>query len=223
MKKYIEYYLNKKNIMYPAEYVIRIFKGKYPSLNLSKEIFSGKKILDLSCGDGRHLIFLSTLGFKLFGTEISESIVRIVKEKLKKLNITADIRVGTNDHIPFEDNYFDFLLSWNVCYYMREENLNFLSHVKEYSRVLKPSGKLILSIPKKTNFIYQDSEEILPGYRKIKDYFGVRDGIILKCFENLQEIIKWFSPYFTNFKIADIHDNCFGLNYHWYIIVCEKR
>jgi len=43
LKKYIEYYLNKKDIMCPAEYVIRIFKGKYPSLNLSKEIFSGKK------------------------------------------------------------------------------------------------------------------------------------------------------------------------------------
>ena len=45
----------------PAEYVIRIFKGKYPRLNLIKNSFKNKKICDIGCGCGRHMIFLKTL------------------------------------------------------------------------------------------------------------------------------------------------------------------
>jgi SAM-dependent methyltransferase len=210
--------------MYPAEYVVRIFKGKYPRLSFSENSFQNKKILDISCGDGRHLIFLHSLGFEVYGTEITEDIVEKVKGNLSKWSISGDVRVGTNDNLPFKDNFFDYMLSWNVCYYMREtKNLHFEKHVEEYSRVLKNDGFLILSIPKKTSFIYKNSIEVAPGYRRIRDYFGIRTGTVLKVFESLQEIIDYFSPYFKDFVVADIHDDCFGLNYHWYIIVCKKK
>ena len=42
-KKYNKTFLNQKNIAYPAEYVIRIFKGDYPKLKLSKKKFLNKK------------------------------------------------------------------------------------------------------------------------------------------------------------------------------------
>jgi len=41
---------NTKNIAYPAEYVIRIFKGDYPKLKLSKNSFLKKKICDINWG-----------------------------------------------------------------------------------------------------------------------------------------------------------------------------
>ena len=37
-KKYNKTFLNQKNIAYPAEYVIRIFKGNYPKLKLSIDL-----------------------------------------------------------------------------------------------------------------------------------------------------------------------------------------
>ena len=40
---------------YPAEYVIRIFKGSYPKLNFDKKSYDGKKICDIGCGVGRNL------------------------------------------------------------------------------------------------------------------------------------------------------------------------
>lgn len=115
--------------MYPAEYVIRIFKGKYPRLNLSKDSFKNKKICDVGCGDGRHLVFLRKCGFDVYGVEITEKIVNKVKNNLLKAKIDADVRVGTNDNIPFKDNYFDYLLSWNACYYMGKQS-DFSKYVK---------------------------------------------------------------------------------------------
>ena len=104
---------------YPAEYVIRMFKGNYPKLNLMREGYAGKSILDIGCGDGRHLSFFNTMGFeRLAGTEISEETVSIAKNNLNEINIDADIRVGVNNNLGFGTEEFDFLLSWNVCYYL---------------------------------------------------------------------------------------------------------
>ena len=34
-------------------------------------------------------------------------------------------------------DYFDYLLSWNACYYMEDETSLIGNHVSEYARVLK--------------------------------------------------------------------------------------
>lgn len=209
---------------YPSEYVIRILKGKYPNLQISSNDFSKKKIIDLGCGDGRNLPLLYSLGFDVFGAEISNKIINTISDNLKKFGINdVQLKVGTNDNMPFEDNFADYLLSWNSCYYMGN-SFDFDAIVDEYSRILKKDGYLILSIPKKTCFIYRDSEMIQTGFRKItNDPFNVRNGEILRMFESENEIEKTFSKHFDRFIIGDINDDCFGLNYHWHIIVCQKK
>lgn len=208
---------------YPAEYVIRIFKGSYPRLNFDKDSFKNKKICDEGCGDGRNLVLLKQCGFDIYGVELTDDIVNNVTSNLQDIKIDVDIRVGTNDNIPFEDEYFDYLLSWNACYYIGELR-DFSKYVTKFARVLKPNGYLILSIPKKTCFIYHSSEKLKKGYRIIRnDPFNVRNGEILRMFENENEIQKEFSGYFKNFIFGSIHDDCFGYDYHWHLVVCQKK
>jgi len=126
-----------REISYPAEYVIKIFKGKYPNLNLSQNGFVGKKICDFSCGDGRHLQFFKNCGFDVYATEISEGLVKIVSDNIKPLDL--DMRVGNNIKNPFSDSFFDYFLSWNACYYM-DDNLDFDIHVREIARTIKKGG-----------------------------------------------------------------------------------
>ncbi len=45
-EEWTKHYLS-NNIMYPAENVVRIFKGKYPNLSISDNDFTGKKICDI--------------------------------------------------------------------------------------------------------------------------------------------------------------------------------
>ena len=221
--EWTKYIQSLSEIAYPAEYVIRIFKGKYPRLNLDKN-FHNKKICDVGCGSGRNFVLLQECGFDLYGVEISDVIVAKVRSNLIKMNINdADIRVGSNLDIPFDDDYFDYLLSWNGCYYMGD-NRNFDDYVKEFAHVLKPEGYLILSIPKKTCFIYQDSELLNKGYIIVKnDPFNIRNGEILRIFENEEEIIQSFSKHFKNFVFASVEDDCFGYNYHWHLVICRKK
>lgn len=215
--------LNEKEMAFPSEYVIRIFKGSYPFLNFDKSSYKNKKICDIGCGDGRNLVLLNQCGFDTYGVELTKEITTKVMSDLNKLNINSEIQVGTNQNIPFDENFFDFLLSWNSCYYLGD-NRDFNTHVKEFSRILKKDGYLILSIPKKTCFIYHGSEKLKDGYQIIRnDPFNIRNGEILRMFEDEKEIEHVFSKYFKNFVFASIHDDCFGFDYHWHLIVCQKK
>ncbi len=222
-KRWNSAFLNKKNIAYPAEYVIRIFKGDYPKLKLSKNSFRKKKICDISCGDGRNLAFLHACGFDIYGTEITKTIVNNTKKSLLKSNIKPTLKVGTNSTINFKDNFFDYLLSWNAIYYMGEK-LDFDSHVNEHFRVLKKNGYLIMSIPKLKFPYFKGAKKLNSKYCVIQnDPLKIRNGHTLRYFSNQSEIKKAFSKKFKNFVFGSIEDDCFGYNYHWYLVVCQKK
>ena len=223
-KNYTKSFLNQKNIAYPAEYVIRIFKGDYPNLKLSKKSFHNKKICDISCGDGRNLVFLHDCGFSLYGTEITKEIVDKTKKNLLKLKIKPILKTGTNSNIKFGNNFFDYLLSWNSVYYMGKDQLEFEEHVKEYSRVLKKNGYLVMAIPKLAFHYFKGSKKIKTGYCIIKnDTLKLRNGQVLRYFKNKNEIERAFSSKFKNFIFGSIEDDCFGYNYHWYLVICQKK
>lgn len=214
----------KNDIAWPAEYIIRILKGNYPNLNLSAEIQSQMKICDVGFGDGRNFLVYNQLDLDMFGVEITEEIVEKAQNHLNSFDINhVHLKVGNNKDIPFESNFFDFLVSWNSCYYMGN-NTNFNDYLEEFARVLKKDGNFILSIPKETSFIYKNSEEIEGGYRIIKeDPFLIRNGETLKVFESEEDIEETFGRYFKDFKFASIHDDCFGFNYHWHLVVCKRK
>ena len=222
-KEWSKVLLRQNSIAYPAEYVIRIFKGNYPKLQLSKKSFSRKKICDISCGDGRNIVLLDECGFDVYGTDITKEIVKHTKENLKQLGIKSIIKVGNNSHLPFDSDYFDYLLSWNSCYYMGN-NLDFNLHVNEYARVLKKNGYLVMSIPKETFPYFKECKKLKNGYYIIKnDPWKLRNGEVLRSFKNKEEIMKVFSTKFKNFIFGSIDDDCFGYNYHWFLVVCQKR
>lgn len=216
-------YSHETRMSYPAEYVIRMFRGKYPNLDLGREGYKGKSILDIGCGDGRHLLFFNSLGFsKVAGTEISAEVLDVVRKNISEVGVNADLRVGTNNNLGFEDAAFDFLLSWNVCYYL-DDDMDFLSHIKEYARVLNPNGILVFSIPCKDCYVYKGGVE-KAGFMTIKDdYFELRNGSVQKIFQDEKDIEQTFSSHFKDFVFGKIDDKCFGLDYKWYIGYCRKK
>lgn len=218
-------YTENQDIAYPAEGVIRILKGSFPGLKMPKT--TSGKILDLGCGDGRHFPLFEQIGLKGYGTEITDHICEKLQDILTNLGIRyEDILKGTTDCLPFPDNYFDYLLSWNSCYYMTAGGcLDFGKHIIEMARVIKDMGWIICSIPKKSSFIYKNSKSFeKKGYRVIaKDPWGQREGEIMRYFESREELSSEFCSHFSELCHADIDMEWFGLAYHWHVFVAQKK
>lgn len=219
------FYLNKRTDAktYPNEYLVRIFMGSYPRLNLDKTSYAHQRVLDMSCGDGRNILLFHDLGFEVYGVEITEEITEHTKRRLRTVeDIDIDIRVGTNDHIPFQDSYFDYLVSWGACYYMGKTE-DFKDYVKEFARVLRPGGYMVLLVPQPTHFIYKNSVTLRPGYERIEsDPQGIRNGEILRMFTDESEIASEFGSHFDNFLFGSQQDDCFGEAFHVFLVVCQK-
>ncbi len=223
-KNWTKYYTGRK-LNWPSEYLIRIFKGKQPRLNLRAIPMAGKKVCDIGCGEGGNLVFLKKCGLKAYGVEISPEIVKQVKKNLAGAGIKAELKVGANDNIPFKDNFFDFIVSWNACYYMGSIEKDFGTYVKEFARVLKPGGYGVFCLPKRTMCVFDNSKEVKPGYRMIisEPRDKVRKGEIQRVFNNEKEIKEAFGEYFENFAFGSLEDDCFGYIYHWHLMVCQKK
>jgi SAM-dependent methyltransferase len=218
--QWTNFYTTNTEMMYPAEAVIRIFKGAYPNLKMPKPK-PMDRILDVGCGDGRHFPLLHSLGLRLFGTEITLDIVETLASRLRGLDV--DLRVGSCAKLPFEDEMIDYLLAWNSCYYMGPDG-KFEDHVAEMARVLKPGGWLVCSIPTSACFIFKGCAFGADGYVTIvDDHFGLRNGERMRWFEDTDEIEEAFAPRFTNFCHASIEIDWFGLAYDWHVFTAERR
>lgn len=217
-------YGTQSEMAFPAEGVIRIFKGRFPGLEMARDSHAGRSILDLGCGDGRHLPLFHSLGMAICAVEITDAISATLRDRMAGLGVPADIRTGHAGAIPFEAASFDRLLTWNSAYYMTAGGSTFEAHVDEMARVLKPSGWIIASVPKRTSFIFKDSEESDPGYRIIaNDYFdGARNGERMRCFADRAELQAAFAPRFEGFCHADLDMEWFGLPYHWHVFCARK-
>lgn len=223
-KEFSNFYNNKSiNKLYPTEFVIRTFLGKYPSLELKRDTYSGKKILDLGFGDGRNIEFLRNLDFDVYGVETCQQIIDSAKQYLNEYQINAQLYVGHNADIPFESNKFDYVLACHSCYYLNNDDL-FDKNLDEIARVMKTGATLIASVPVSGNFILNNAKLSEGCYAEITDDpYSLRNGDRIKYFESQQDAQDIFSKHFEQFSFATLDENYYGIRIRAYVIVCKKR
>ncbi len=113
-----QYDHTKQNPVYPTEWVVRtIAGGNYPNYKYDKNLYKGKKILDISCGDGRNLKLLLNLGFEVYATETSKKTIEMLANRYPDVKFN----VGFNHKHPFPDNFFDYALACLSFYYLKHK------------------------------------------------------------------------------------------------------
>jgi len=100
-----------------------------------------RKVLDYGFGSGSNMIHLLHKGYILAGVEASAAATRKLTERLAHLGLDADIRTITNGAIPFEADYFDAVIAWQVLYYNNWQTLR--EALAEIDRVLRPGGTFL--------------------------------------------------------------------------------
>ncbi|WP_102401393.1 class I SAM-dependent methyltransferase [Haloimpatiens massiliensis] len=115
-------------------------KEKWRKYIIEDNSNSPLKILDLGTGPGYFSIILSEVGHDVTGVDIAEQMVQVASRNAKKVNVSPKFRVMDNHKLEFEDNTFDILVCRNVTWTLERPKEAY----KEWYRVIKPQGKLII-------------------------------------------------------------------------------
>lgn len=107
-----------------------------------------KKILEIGSGTGRMLNYLLNEGYSVQGLEKKETVI----EKSKLLYGDLHIQKVDSEKIPYSDNSFDIVISFDVFEHIHDSD----SHLKEVFRVLSNDGYYLLQTPNKyTNSVFE--------------------------------------------------------------------
>ncbi len=165
---------------------------KYSYYSLKDEIFG--KVLDYGCGEGYGSEILSKFADEVNGADISkEAIDEAKKNRQSNLKFT----LLKDNYLPFEDNSFDFVTSFQVIEHVENVDL----YLSEIRRVLKNGGKYFLTTPNARTRLFEFQKPWnLHHYREysecqlknqLEKYFKVEymKGISLKA-KYLKEEVK---------------------------------
>ncbi len=126
-------------------------------LGIAPDDLCGKVILDAGCGYGRLTRALGKYKAEVFGIDIAPSVEHSYNHCRSNKNvhiIQADIL-----NLPFKNAAFDYVWSrLAICYLQNPEQA-----VRGLSELVKPSGKLFISVPNKAN---------LALVVKLRDFLG---------------------------------------------------
>lgn len=125
-------------------------------------LIKNKIVLDAACGEGYGSDILSKTAQQVYGVDIDEQSIKHAKETYGKSNL--DFLVGSIEKLPFEDEFFDVVISFETIEHVSEDLQN--KFLKEIKRVLKKDGLLIISTPNK---------EIYSEYRNYSNPFHIKE------------------------------------------------
>ncbi len=142
---------------------------------LTEDMF-GLKFLDVGSGTGWFSKEAALRGANVYSLDVGENILAEVTKKCNSTRIIGDAL-----DIPFDDDYFDIVLSTEVI----EHTANPKKAVKEMCRVLKKNGILIITVPNKMWYPIV----VIANFIKIRPYEGYENWV------GWFELKKWLNEF----------------------------
>jgi SAM-dependent methyltransferase len=105
---------------------------------------AGKRVLDAACGPGLYAEELVRRGATVAGCDISERMVALARERVPRAELRVHDLGRPLDWVP--DASFDLVLCALAIEYVDDR----IGLLREFERVLKPGGALVLSRPHPT-------------------------------------------------------------------------
>ena len=176
------------------------------------------KILDAGCGTGGLLSHLDSK-WKIYGIDINPKAIEFAKKKTPGQFIQGNLH-----QIPFEDNFFDFIVSNDVIYH---QEINEEQTVREIYRVLKPGGIFFGQVPAfkflmsphdkqvhtRKRYRKKEFEKLFPNSNFQIEKISYRIFILFPMVLIIRKIKTLMSNFKKNDKVSDIQMPSKFVNY----------
>jgi SAM-dependent methyltransferase len=163
------------------------FYARPEMIRLAGDI-AGMEILDAGCGSGPLMEALRGKDAVVSGFDLSPAMVELARQRLGE---DGDVRVADlGAPLPYPDDAFDLVVASLALHYVQDWN----SALAELRRVLKPGGRLIVSIIHPTVYalVYPEADYFaLTQYSEDYD-FGEGNVWMTYWHRPLQDVINTF-------------------------------
>ncbi len=104
------------------------------------EVLKPRRVLDIGCAKGFHVLFFRSFNVEAYGVDISSYAIERAPKAIRKYLSVVDCE---QESLPFPNSYFDLVTMFEVI----EHLYNYDHALKEISRVLINNGKLFVTTP----------------------------------------------------------------------------
>ena len=142
------------NIRFQADHHPLVFNGRFSSLTdyclhlvhlkayeEAASLAAGKITLDLGCNNGYGSAILGEACSQVVALDVSQAAIEDAQERFG--NRAIDFRVYDGQNIPFDNQSFDMVVSFQVIEHLE----NTAPYLTEITRVLRPSGVAVFTTP----------------------------------------------------------------------------
>jgi len=180
-----------------------------------------KRILDLGFGIGRHVILLARSGLVPFGIEGTRNGHQFCEAWLDREGLKAELEVGDVKELPWPDDFFDGVISWNVIYHGTVDDIR--NTIDQVRRVLKMGGLFLLTLNSTLNDNCGRGEEIEKHTYANMDK---ADGDHLHHYSDEEEVHRLFEDWEIE-KVKKEEGKYLGKtcpgSWHWVVLVRNSK
>lgn len=230
---------------YPDSTSKRVVEDHFFRYKFARKFVKDKVVLDIACGEGYGAKILREEGMAkfVFAADNDRMTIEEAKRKYPGINFVVSDAANTS----FLNNYFDVIISFETWHHVE----NYQDFIPEMSRILKPGGLLILSVPNekviylnpfhkkfltkfyKINFNEAKIKKYLKDFFIIEDWYGQR--LVKRIYTNfLMKILLFIISKLNNsiklkiecaFKLANGPEVVPMLknSARYFVILCRKK
>lgn len=199
--------------------LLSFYQKKYP--NISPENIN---ILEIGCGSGANIKYAASLGYNVYGIDISETAVNYASTSFKNSNLKGEILVASVDNLPFEDNFFHIVIDHGALVCVNEDI--YKKAIDELHRVTVWGGVGLLTpqseISTKNIRLFKDNGNVNMSF-KGQDIYVNNIGLygVIKILDNRFKIIFLRRNDRISYAISDdykfINEESTSSVYHMFI------
>ena len=126
----------------------RLVQQWLDEIQLPREYFKDKLVLDAGCGSGRWTYAMSALGARVVAVDLTEAGAEITHRATAQMDNVVVLQ-GSIFQLPFRPASFDLVVSWGVLHHTPDTK-------KAFARIaplVKPGGQLYVMVYEKQNII----------------------------------------------------------------------
>ena len=105
----------------------------------------GDSVLDLCCGNGRHVVLLAAGGMVVTGQDLSSSYLDMVRERAESKGVQVELIHSDMRHIPYE-GLFDAVINMFSSFGYLESEAEDQEVLHQIAKALKRGGRVLLDM-----------------------------------------------------------------------------